>query len=61
MPRFWIVAGLAVAASAAGAAPVGPALDAKPAPDAEGAYAETCAYCHGSGVGPIILGRHLPG
>ena len=23
-------------------------------------YASTCAYCHGTNVGPIILGRHLP-
>jgi mono/diheme cytochrome c family protein len=23
-------------------------------------YAGTCAYCHGTNVGPIILGRHLP-
>jgi mono/diheme cytochrome c family protein len=24
-------------------------------------YASTCAYCHGHNVGPIILGRKLPG
>ncbi|WP_353228901.1 cytochrome c [Novosphingobium sp.] len=23
-------------------------------------YAQTCGYCHGRNVGPIILGRHLP-
>jgi len=23
-------------------------------------YAVTCGYCHGTNVGPIILGRHLP-
>ena len=23
-------------------------------------YASTCGYCHGTNVGPILLGRHLP-
>jgi mono/diheme cytochrome c family protein len=23
-------------------------------------YGSTCGYCHGTNVGPIILGRHLP-
>jgi len=23
-------------------------------------YAATCGYCHGTNVGPILLGRHLP-
>ena len=23
-------------------------------------YAGTCGYCHGTNVGPILLGRHLP-
>lgn len=23
-------------------------------------YAHSCGYCHGTNVGPIILGRHLP-
>ena len=52
MVGFLIVAGLAAAAA--------PAMNAKTTAGAEGAYAETCAYCHGSGVGPIILGRGLP-
>ena len=60
MTRILIVAGLLAVASATAAAPVGPALDAKLSTGAEGTYSETCAYCHGSNVGPIILGRHLP-
>ena len=60
MTRICIVAGFIAIASAASAAPVGPAMDAKLATGAEGTYSETCAYCHGSNVGPIILGRHLP-
>lgn len=27
---------------------------------AEKVYASTCGYCHGTNVGPIILGRKLP-
>lgn len=26
----------------------------------ETVYAQTCGYCHGKNVGPIILGRQLP-
>jgi mono/diheme cytochrome c family protein len=26
----------------------------------EAIYAKTCGYCHGTNVGPIILGRSLP-
>ena len=32
-----------------------------PAPRApQVVYAQTCGYCHGRNVGPIILGRQLP-
>src|SRR5450756_3102731 len=27
---------------------------------AEQVYRQTCGYCHGRNVGPVILGRHLP-
>jgi mono/diheme cytochrome c family protein len=27
----------------------------------EAVYAKTCGYCHGANVGPVILGRALPG
>jgi len=60
MARVWIALTAASLAGSVAAAPVGPALDAKPSVGPEGTYGETCAYCHGSNVGPIILGRHLP-
>lgn len=32
-----------------------------PAPRSpEQIYAQTCGYCHGVNVGPVIRGRHLP-
>ena len=36
-----------------------PPPSATPRPP-EAVYHETCGYCHGRNVGPIILGRHLP-
>ena len=26
----------------------------------ETVYAQTCGYCHGRNVGPVLLGRHIP-
>ena len=34
--------------------------DAKLATGPEGTYSRTCGYCHGSNVGPVILGHNIP-
>lgn len=44
--------------------PAAPAAGQKPGEplpqrSAQKTYASTCGYCHGTNVGPIILGRHL--
>ena len=33
--------------------------DAKLATGPEGTYSRTCGYCHGSNVGPVILGLNI--
>lgn len=46
----------------AGAAPrpIPMAVDAKLAQGPEGTYSRTCGYCHGTNVGPILLGKGYP-
>lgn len=41
-------------------APAEASSDAKLMKGPEGTYARTCGYCHGSNVGPPILGRGVP-
>lgn len=56
---LWAAACAALAAGApAGARAQGDASAAPRAPAA--VYAQTCGYCHGANVGPVILGRALP-
>jgi len=35
-------------------------IDAKLAEGPEGIYSRTCGYCHGTNVGPILLGKDYP-
>ncbi len=57
---------LALLVAGAVAALVLPALARAEAPpsaaprSAEKVYADSCGYCHGRNVGPVILGRALP-
>lgn len=40
--------------------PLTAALDAKLGSGPEGTYSRTCGYCHGTNVGPILLGKGYP-
>jgi len=62
MRHCTILATIAFAALAAGVPASAVAEPASPpAPRAPAVvYAQTCGYCHGANVGPVILGRALP-
>ena len=52
-----IVLALGLASAAVAAQKQGQPLGERPP---QAVYAKTCGYCHGSNVGPILLGRSLP-
>jgi mono/diheme cytochrome c family protein len=71
--RSWALAGACFALVAAvgttsvlaqpNSAPQQPAglwVDAKEETGPAGTYARTCGYCHGTNVGPILLGKEYP-
>ncbi|WP_068076299.1 c-type cytochrome [Novosphingobium lentum] len=61
MRRTVLIAAALVMAGAGTAWAAGQQLGQPLAPRSpEKVYASTCGYCHGTNVGPIILGRHLP-
>ncbi|MEI9963852.1 MAG: cytochrome c [Caulobacteraceae bacterium] len=57
--RAGLLAGLAVVLALTAAGPVLAQSDGRWR-SGEQAYAKTCAYCHESGVGPVLKGRSLP-
>lgn len=64
LPGAWITVGCVLVSSAFLSAGVLAASQelGKPMPQRspQETYRQTCGYCHGANVGPIILGRGLP-